>query len=96
MNDYAYHPEAEAEYLDVIRRYGVSSLRVALKFERAVEDAIGKIVAMPLAYPLIDRRHRSFKLRKHSYYLVYRVEPSGVLIVAVAHTARRRGYWKGR
>jgi plasmid stabilization system protein ParE len=96
MTDYSYHPAAEAEYLDAFRRYGASNPRAALGFERAVEDAIQKIVAMPQAYPVLDRRHRMFKLRNYPYYLVYREEAGGVLIVSVAHTARQQGFWKGR
>jgi plasmid stabilization system protein ParE len=96
MSSYSYHPAADAEYLDAFRRYGASSLPAALGFERAVEDAIQKIAAMPQAYPAYDRRHRTFKLRNYPYFLVYRDEADGVLIVAVAHTARRPGYWKGR
>jgi plasmid stabilization system protein ParE len=96
MTSYSYHPEAETEYRDAFRRYGLSSLPAAVRFERAVEDAIQKITAMPQAYPALDRRHRMFKLRKYPYYLVYREEAGSVLIVAVAHTARQQGYWKGR
>jgi plasmid stabilization system protein ParE len=96
MTSYSYHVEAEAEYRAAFRWFGASSLRAALGFERAVEDAIQKITAMPQAYPVVDRRHRMFKLKNYSYHLVYREEAGGVLIVAVAHDARRLGYWKGR
>jgi len=35
-------------------------------------------------------------LRRFPYFLVYRVEPERVVIVAVAHAHQRPGYWKDR
>ncbi len=96
MTSYRYHDLAEAEYLGAIRWYAAESARAAEGFIRAVEDAIRKILAMPDAYPPHGRRHHVFILKDYSYYLVYRVEAAEVVIVAVAHDARRPGYWKGR
>ena len=96
MTSYRYHEAAEAEYLGAIRWYEADNARAAEGFVRAVEDAIRKILAMPHAYPPHGRRHRAFVLKDYSYYLVYRVEAAEVVIVAVAHDARRPGYWKGR
>jgi len=70
MPDVRLHPAADAEYVGAFQRYGANSVRAAKGFERAVQDAIQKIVAMPQAYPAYDFRHRTFTLRKYPYYVV--------------------------
>jgi plasmid stabilization system protein ParE len=96
MINFDFHPEARVELRQVVDWFEARSLRTGQRFALAVEDAIQKITAMPHAYPAIDRRHRMFKLKNYPYYLVYREEAGGVLIVAVADAARQTGYWKGR
>lgn len=32
----------------------------------------------------------------YPYSLVYRVEPDGVLVIAVAHSSRSSSHWRGR
>lgn len=39
---------------------------------------------------------REILLTRFSYKLVYRVREHDLYIVAIAHTSRRPGYWKGR
>ncbi len=47
-------------------------------------------------YTPVDHRHRRGLLRRFPYSVIYRVEPEGILVVAVAHSRRRASYWRGR
>lgn len=96
MADLRFHPEADAEYLEAVHWYRAISLRVAFRFVLALESAVAKIRAMPKAYPRYNRQHRMFVLKRFPYYLVYREQADDITIVAVAHKARRPGYWKSR
>ena len=50
----------------------------------------------PEAGALVFRGHRRFLMDGFPYAVHYRLEGQYVLIVAVAHTSRRPGYWLNR
>ena len=56
----------------------------------------GVTVVTPNTWPAFDHGTRRFLLRRYPYNLIYRVEPTRLVIVAVAHAHRRPGYWKQR
>jgi len=39
---------------------------------------------------------RQFRVRRFPYKIVYREREADIYVVAVAHTSRRPGYWRGR
>jgi plasmid stabilization system protein ParE len=68
--------------------------RVVPAFLAELDDAVARIERSPLAFPLYLENTRRFLLKKFPYFVVYRASQDGaVLIVAVAHTSRRPGYW---
>ena len=42
------------------------------------------------------RAARQFRVRGFPYVLAYRIRPTDVYVVAVAHAKRRPGYWRHR
>ena len=46
--------------------------------------------------PSYDRRTRRVLVQRFPYQVVYRVLADDIVIVAVAHSKRRPGYWKNR
>jgi plasmid stabilization system protein ParE len=92
----AFHPEAQAEYDDALAWYQSRSLRAANRFEAEVDRIIALIAANPDSFPAYDDDHRFAVLRRYPYSLVYQVQPSRILVVAVAHSSRSAGYWAGR
>jgi plasmid stabilization system protein ParE len=92
-------PEAQAELDEAYARYRSHSERVADDFLDEVLDAFRKIADSPELWPIDedDDRYRFFVLDRHSYVINYRIQDAQtVRVVAVTHSARRRGYWKGR
>ena len=89
--------EAQAELDEAYAQYLKQGLRVADDFLDEVVDAFQKIEQSPQLWPPYGARHRFFALARHSYVIYYRIEsPTIVRIIAVSHSARRPGYWKGR
>lgn len=96
MVDVTFLPAAEADYQAALAWYRARSMRSAAGFEAAVADGVQRVADNPGLYALIDDRHRRCLIRRYPYSLIYRVEPDGVLIVAVAHSRRSSSYWQGR
>jgi plasmid stabilization system protein ParE len=91
-----FHPEADEEYREALIWYQTRSPQSADRFEAEVERVAGEIAARPLMFPKYDDDHRFALLHYFPYSLVYRPTPDDILVVAVAHSHRRPGYWQGR
>ena len=91
-----YLDEALDEAEEAARWYAERSPTVAAGFTDELDVAAAAIEQAPAAWPPYDRGTRRFLLRRFPYFLVYRLEPTRVVIVAVAHALRRPGYWKDR
>ena len=88
---------AGEEYTDSLKWYAARSMRAAERFEAAFAQALKSIAEHPDRYPLCDDRHRFYLLKRFPFQVIYRqVAEDRWLIVAVAHTSRRPGYWLNR
>ncbi|MEM7810184.1 MAG: type II toxin-antitoxin system RelE/ParE family toxin [Planctomycetota bacterium] len=89
-------PAADAEYDEQLRWLDERDVAVARKFAGRIEDALNEIREYPTRYPLHLGAFRSrlvFGFRTHIVYVVTDYE---ILVVAIAHTSRRPGYWRDR
>ena len=69
----------------------------ALRFDVEVERALACIIQAPRRWAVGPYSTRRFLLRRFPFILIYReLTPGEIQIVAVAHTARKPGYWKRR
>ena len=65
-------------------------------------DEVGAILALIEANPEIgatisaDGQTRRALVGRFPYQVVYRLRPTEIVIVAIAHLKRRPGYWKDR
>lgn len=66
------------------------------RFMGHVERAANLIEQHPNAWSRIGRDLRRCRLVVFPYGLIYRIRADGVEIIAVAHDARRPGYWRSR
>jgi plasmid stabilization system protein ParE len=88
---------AEEDYTESLRWYAKRSARAARRFDAEFARALEAIAANPDTYPRCDDRHRFYLMKRYPFRLIYRQEPDGrILVVAVAHTSRRPGYWLER
>jgi plasmid stabilization system protein ParE len=92
-----FHYLAAKEFRQARSWYARRSVRTAFRFIDAVNSAVEQLAASPQTWPLYDEQHQWFKLRKFPYLLIFRtVANRSVVIMAVAHSARRPGYWRRR
>jgi toxin ParE1/3/4 len=86
---------ASAEFAEAVRWYEQKRTGLGGEFFDAVTHAVELILTRPEIGAAAGRT-RSWLLTRFPYRLVYRVREQDVYIVAIAHTSRRPGYWKGR
>jgi len=94
--DLEYLEEAVVEAATAAAWYSTRSAAAAAGFEAELAEAESAIHMLPNAWPPYDHGTRRYLLRRYPFGVVYRVERTRVLIVAVAHGHRRPGDWRDR
>jgi plasmid stabilization system protein ParE len=90
-------PPARDDFDESYGWYARQSLPAAERFEIAIDNALEKLCNDPKIGIRIDDDHWFYRLkRSFPFYLVYRIEPTKIVVVAVAHNRREPGYWRGR
>jgi plasmid stabilization system protein ParE len=94
----------ELEYLELAlieaeaaaQWYLERSPTAAARFSAELDEAEAAILERPEAWPIGQRGTRRYLLHHFPFVVIYRIEESRILIVAVAHARRRPGYWTNR
>ena len=87
---------AEAELFQAAEYYERQRLGVGARFLDAVEAVKTEIEHFPAIGQVHDGWFRSLCVQGFPYIVVYQDRPEECLIVAIAHSSRRPGYWKVR
>ena len=87
---------AAEEALEAAKWYAARNLVAATAFEIEIRRAFSEIAEAPERWLAHVEGTRRFLLQRFPYEIVYRVQGSRVLVVAVAHCKRRPGYWRER
>jgi len=87
---------ARLEVLAEVAYYHRVEAGLGTKFLEAVEDATARAVAYPLAGSPAQHETRRVFLRHFPFALIYRSDEQGITIYALAHHARKPGYWRSR
>ena len=96
MNRVRFVQPARLEVLAEVADYPRLEAGLGTKFLEAVEDATARALAYPLAGSPAQNKTRRVFLRDFPFALVYRSDENGITIYALAHHARRPGYWRSR
>lgn len=96
-----YHAAAGEEAEQAADWYTNEQRALGFDFERELTIAISLLRREPIpsvAYPRIAAKYgiRRLILRRFPYDLVFVEREQGIMIVALAHHARRPGYWRDR
>ena len=92
-----FHRLAAREYRNSRDWYAARSDSVAERFRIAVDRAVARVEAEADALPVHSGPYRWVRVRRFPYLLIFRRKsPEVIVIVAVAHTSRRPGYWRRR
>ena len=91
-----YLADALAEAEAAAHWYAERSPSAALAFSEELDAAESAIARLPEAWPPYEAGTRRYLLRRFPFSVVYRVEPTRIVVVAVAHARRRPSYWRSR
>jgi plasmid stabilization system protein ParE len=90
------HPAAEEERLDAALWLEHERSGTGERFLAAYESARDWLLQYRQIGPRVARRVRAKQLSGFPFAIVYVVEEDEIVVVAIAHHARRRGYWRER
>ncbi len=97
MAELLFHRLAKKEAQAAEAWYHARNSDAAARFRLMVERTANRIASAPDTYPLIRGQYRQLRVTGFPYSLIYRVQnDQSVMVVAVAHTSRRPGYWQRR
>ena len=87
---------ARTDYLDIVGHYASIREELGQSFTVAFQDAIEHIKALPYGWEQLPGGFRKKRIAGFPYILVYRPEPSKVVVLAVFHAGRRPYFWLDR
>ena len=96
MKPVVFHPEAQTEFFAAQDFYEKRVEGLGEDFRQEVMAAADVIRAAPQRWPVRTLGTRSYFVHRFPFGVVYLEMPAKIWVVAVAHTSRRPGYWKGR
>ena len=88
--------EAREEAREATLWYARRSAHAAVGFSEALDLAVWHIEQTPDAWPPHIFNTRRLLLRRYPYHVIYRIGSDRIVVIAVAHTSRRPGYWRDR
>ena len=87
---------ARLEFFAEVIYYSEAQPGLGARFTAAVEEAAARALAFPLSGSPSRSNTRRVMVKGFPFSLVYRMEPDGIVVFAVAHHARRPYYWQSR
>lgn len=91
-----FHPEALAEFKDAAHYYAERQKGLESRFISCIEAALSEIQKNPTRWRVFEEDIRRYLTPVFPYALLYTVEKSYILIIAVMHCRREPGYWRHR
>lgn len=93
---FAFHPEAEAEFLAAVDWYEERSDGLGMRFAAEIHASIQRAVAMPMAWPAVDQDIRRVLANRFPYGVLYAPRGRSIYVLAVMHLRRQPDYWRER
>ena len=95
------HPAAESEAEAAALWYESRQAGLGQDFLSELDRGLDLILESPATWPIwpglpASLGIRRFLLPRFPFGIAYEAEENGIIVVAVAHLARRPGYWKDR
>lgn len=88
--------EAQAEFDEAFDWYEQQKEGLGVDFLLCVAEILERIQLLPEAYEVVFGNARRAVVRKFPYLIVYKVEPSQVVVLAVFHSKRDPQTWQDR
>lgn len=96
MTGVVFDPDARAEFLAAVEYYEQCQSGLGRRFREAVETEVDSVGSMPFRFRVLHPPFRRCLIPKFPYSIIFSIEPSFILVIAVAHAKRKPGYWHDR
>jgi hypothetical protein len=87
---------ARRELDDAVAWYDGQAEGIGMEFLDEMDRVLRRIVAYPLSGMVLEPGLRRCILTRFPYGIIYGIEGSSIIVLAVAHLHRRPRYWKDR
>ena len=87
---------ARREFIAELAYYREVDPAMAVRFNHAVEETIIRACSFPTMGSPGGAGTRRVFVRDFPFAVIYRIDEDGIVIFALAHHARRPGYWRTR
>jgi toxin ParE1/3/4 len=91
-----YHPDAVTEMAEAALFYEDRQTGLGERLLNAIEEALEVIKTHPTMWRADERGRRKYRVKRFPYLLIYKVTQQTIVILAIAHTSRKPGYWESR
>jgi plasmid stabilization system protein ParE len=89
-------PEARAEFDAATDWYEAQRAGLGVTFVTRIRETLDRIAADPQRHAPVYLDIRKATVPKFPYVVLYREEPSKVVVISVFHTARDPSIWRAR
>ncbi len=96
MKPVVFLPDAEQEMLETAVYYESQSSGLGRDYLLEVERDLQAIAESPMTWPIVEGELRRRLVRRFPFGILYRIDPEGIVIIAIAHLHRKPGYWRKR
>ena len=96
MPGITFHGDAATEMQAAAGYYEEQQGGLGATFLAEIEQGLGRIQQFSSLWPIFEAEYRRYLLRRFPFGIIYRVDPEGIIVIAVAHFSREPGYWKDR
>ena len=96
MAEIEYHPEASDEIANAFDWYSSVNEEVGERFKVELERAEELVIRSPKSWGPYVHGTQGFRFRGFPFVMAFIVRDCRIIVVAVAHTRRRPGYWRDR
>lgn len=96
MKPFAFHPEADAEFIASLEHYAGITAELGDRFYAEIHRLVGEARTMPTVFRFIHPPARRVLANDFPFGLIYVDQPDRIWILAVMHLHRAPGYWRHR
>lgn len=96
MKPFAFHREADAEFIEALQYFHAISPELGNRFYDVIHLLIAEACRMPGTFRYIRKPARRHFTREFPYSIIYVERPDNLWILAVMHLHREPNYWKQR
>ena len=96
MTSIVFIDQATDEFREAVRYYNNERAGLGFEFASEIRTALSRIKLNPDTWIEIGAGIRRCMVRRFPYSLLYIIDGSRIVIIAVMHMRQKPGYWKDR